>query len=102
LTTLSERFRRSERFFFCARRFEAISRTYFDRAPSADGAFYDLSLLGGRARFPALRSAMHRNSGVSAMISLFPEDVIRSAVQMACYGFAAFTAVVAFLLTPRW
>jgi len=36
------------------------------------------------------------------MISLLPEDVVRAACQMACYGFAAFTAVVAFLFTPRW
>jgi hypothetical protein len=36
------------------------------------------------------------------MISLLPEDVVRNAVQLACYGFAAFTAFVAFLLTPRW
>jgi hypothetical protein len=36
-----------------------------------------------------------------AMFSLLPEEVIRSACQMACYGFAAFTAVIAFLFTPR-
>ena len=36
------------------------------------------------------------------MISLLPEDVVRNAVQLACYGFAAFTACVAFFLTPRW
>ncbi len=37
-----------------------------------------------------------------AMFSLLPDEVIRAACQMACYGFAAFTAMVAFLLTPRW
>jgi hypothetical protein len=36
------------------------------------------------------------------MLSLLPEEVIRAACQMACYGFAAFTAVIAFLFTPRW
>jgi hypothetical protein len=36
------------------------------------------------------------------MISLLPEEVIRAACQMACCGFAAFTAVIAFLFTPRW
>jgi hypothetical protein len=36
------------------------------------------------------------------MFSLLPEEIIRSACQMACYGFAAFTAVIAFLFTPRW
>jgi hypothetical protein len=36
------------------------------------------------------------------MISLLPEDAVRAACQMACYGFAAFTAVIAFLFTPRW
>jgi hypothetical protein len=36
------------------------------------------------------------------MLSLLPEDVVRSAVQLACYGFAAFTAIVAFMFTPRW
>ncbi|QDT73049.1 hypothetical protein I41_22380 [Lacipirellula limnantheis] len=36
------------------------------------------------------------------MIGLLPEDVVRSAVQLACYGLAAFTAIAAFLFTPRW
>jgi hypothetical protein len=36
------------------------------------------------------------------MIGLLPEDAIRAACQMACYGFAAFTAVIAYLFTPRW
>jgi hypothetical protein len=36
------------------------------------------------------------------MISWLPDDVMRAAFQMACYGFAALTAVVTFLLTPRW
>jgi hypothetical protein len=36
------------------------------------------------------------------MLSLLPEDVVRSAVQLACYSFAAFTAIVAFMFTPRW
>jgi hypothetical protein len=37
-----------------------------------------------------------------AMISWLPDDVLRAACQMACLGFAALTAVVTFLLTPRW
>src|SRR5829696_2008665 len=36
-----------------------------------------------------------------AMISLLPDEVIRAACQLACCGFAAFTAVVAFVFTPR-
>lgn len=36
------------------------------------------------------------------MIGYFPEEVIRAACQMACYGFAAITAVVAYLFVPRW
>ena len=36
------------------------------------------------------------------MLSLVPEELVRAAFQMACYGFAAFTAVVACLFTPRW
>lgn len=36
------------------------------------------------------------------MLSLLPEDVVRSAVQLACYGFAAFTAFAAVMFTPRW
>jgi hypothetical protein len=40
--------------------------------------------------------------GIKAVISLLPEECIRAACQMACYGFAAFTAVIAFLFTPRW
>jgi hypothetical protein len=37
-----------------------------------------------------------------AMISLIPDEMIRAACQMACYGFAAFTAMVAYLFVPRW
>lgn len=70
---------------------------------AADAPFCELGLIGGISRLPAFGTfACAANSGVSAMISLLPEDVVRSAVQLACYGFAAFTAVVAFLLTPRW
>jgi hypothetical protein len=36
------------------------------------------------------------------MIGWLPDDVMRAAFQMACYGFAALTAVFTFLLTPRW
>lgn len=36
------------------------------------------------------------------MINLLPEDAIRGACQLACYGFAAFTAMVAVIFTPRW
>ena len=36
------------------------------------------------------------------MINILPEEVIRSACQMACYGFAAFTAVIAYVFTQRW
>jgi hypothetical protein len=36
------------------------------------------------------------------MISWLPDDVLRAACQMACYGFAALTAAVTFLFTPRW
>jgi hypothetical protein len=36
------------------------------------------------------------------MINLLPEEVIRSACQMACCGFAALTAAITFLFTPRW
>jgi hypothetical protein len=36
------------------------------------------------------------------MVNLLPEELVRAACQMACYGFAALTAAVAFLFTPRW
>ena len=36
------------------------------------------------------------------MINMIPEELIRSACQMACYGFAAFTAVIACVFAPRW
>jgi hypothetical protein len=36
------------------------------------------------------------------MISLLPEEVIRAACQMACYGFAALTAAITIVFTPRW
>jgi hypothetical protein len=36
------------------------------------------------------------------MINILPEEVLRAACQLACYGFAAFTTVVAVLFTPRW
>jgi hypothetical protein len=35
------------------------------------------------------------------MISLLPEEVIIAACQMACCGFAAFVALVAFVFSPR-
>jgi hypothetical protein len=75
---------------------------FFEQSHSANGAFCELGLLGGHARILRLGAPRAANSGVSAMISLLPEDAIRSAVQMACYGFAAFTAFVAFMFTPRW
>lgn len=75
----------------------------FEYLPAADSLVYELGLRGGVARRPLARVfAIAVTSGVYAMISLLPEDVIRSAVQLACYGFAAFTAVVAFMFTPRW
>ena len=36
------------------------------------------------------------------MINLIPDELIKAACQMACYGFAAVTAVFACLMTPRW
>ena len=36
------------------------------------------------------------------MISWLPDEVLRSACQMACYGFAALTAAITFLFMPRW
>jgi len=75
----------------------------FGASAAANAPFCELGLIGGISRLPAVgKPASAANSGVSAMISLLPEDVVRSAVQLACYGFAAFTAVVAFLMTPRW
>lgn len=75
----------------------------FEYLPAADSLVYELGLHGGVARRPLARVlAIAVISGVSAMISLLPEDVIRSAIQLACYGFAAFTTVVAFTFMPRW
>jgi hypothetical protein len=36
------------------------------------------------------------------MINLIPDELVRAAFQMACYGFAAVTAFVTCLMTPRW
>lgn len=36
------------------------------------------------------------------MINLLSDEAIRGACQLACYGFATFTALVAVILTPRW
>lgn len=36
------------------------------------------------------------------MINMIPEELFKVACQLACYGFAVFTAVIAFLFTPRW
>jgi hypothetical protein len=36
------------------------------------------------------------------MINLAPDELVRAAFQFACYGFAAFTAIVTCLFTPRW
>ena len=36
------------------------------------------------------------------MINFVPDEAIRGACQLACYGFAAFTAFAAVLFTPRW
>ena len=35
------------------------------------------------------------------MIGLLPEEFLAAMFQMACYGFAAVTALVAFFLSPR-
>jgi hypothetical protein len=35
------------------------------------------------------------------MIGLMPEELIQAALQLACCGLAAFTAVMTFLFAPR-
>jgi hypothetical protein len=64
--------------------------------------YCELRLYGGMSQSDPQQRETPVFSGDSRMISLLPEDVVRSAIQLACYGFAAFTAAVAFVLTPRW
>jgi hypothetical protein len=36
------------------------------------------------------------------MISWMPDEMLRAACQMACYGFAALTVAVTYLFGLRW
>jgi hypothetical protein len=36
------------------------------------------------------------------VVNWMSDEMLRAACQMACYGFAALTAVITFLFTPRW
>lgn len=70
--------------------------------PSGRRSNCDLGFQWTAVAPPAREGRPAAELGATTMISWLPDDVLRAACQMACYGFAALTAAVTFLFVPRW